>query len=494
MGNTISSPPKPGRDPATNATAGRWGIRRVFEPPLANVNSHTAPSARSAPTPSPPASHHLRKRRPASADPRYLLSWLLPAFLGCFQPKLPLTQPLAPPRIISPRRVSSSRTVSVRDNVLRGDWRSLADAIGVDRNSTEGVALANNTLAHVPRPITTRAPVSAPPAPPWPLRAVPTPEQLLYQQRELSMFLHFSMCTFSGCEQNACTSNPPSLFDPSSLNATQWVGTAIAFGAKQICLTARHSGGFALWPSKHTNYSVARSPWRAGQGDVVAEFVAACRAGGVSPCLYFIADWDCYNANETAAVYLSRQQGMLSELLSNYGTIDRLWLDLYGAGCGGGGAAPLCPADVFPMAWKDVVAHVRQVSPSTMMLPGPDGCENPHEAGIGVYPLVNMINATSAPGQGVGHPEMCGHGHNDDPSFQGDARCTDCLYTPHESDLSIQNPGDNWFWRPGIPHLTAASMWNNYLWTVNSHQLQNWDHKYERFPPKRCRANQRHEL
>ena len=171
-------------------------------------------------------------------------------------------------------------------------------------------------------------PVAAALAAAVPSHAVPTPAQLLYQQRELSMFLHFSMCTFAGCEQNTCDANPPSLFDPGALDATQWVETAVALGAKQICLTARHSGGFALWPSKHTNYSVKASPWRAGKGDVVAEFVAACRAGGISPCLYFIADWDCHNANESAEVYLGRQQGMLGELLSNYGTIDRLWLDL----------------------------------------------------------------------------------------------------------------------------------------------------------------------
>ena len=147
----------------------------------------------------------------------------------------------------------------------------------------------------------------------------------------------------------------------------------------------------------------------------------------------------------------------------------------YGAGCGQDGKVPLCPPGVFPAAWKAVVAQVRRISPSTMMLPGPDGCENPHEAGIGVYPLVNMINDTRSPGQGTDHPEMCGHGHNDDPSFQGDAHCTGCLYTPHESDLSIQNPGDNWFWRPGLAFLSAAQMWNNYLWTVGrgSHLILN---------------------
>ena len=38
-------------------------------------------------------------------------------------------------------------------------------------------------------------------------------------------------------------------------------------GAKEICLTVTHEGGFALWPSNFTNYSVARSHWRSGGGD-----------------------------------------------------------------------------------------------------------------------------------------------------------------------------------------------------------------------------------
>ena len=57
------------------------------------------------------------------------------------------------------------------------------------------------------------------------------------------------MCTFApkgGCEQDtACRSNPASLFDPSALDTTQWLRTAKALGAKEVCLTAHHTGGFA---------------------------------------------------------------------------------------------------------------------------------------------------------------------------------------------------------------------------------------------------------
>jgi len=121
---------------------------------------------------------------------------------------------------------------------------------------------------------------------------VPTPEQLQYQGMQVSMFIHFSMCTFApngGCEQDtACRTNPPSLFNPTNLNTTQWMETAKALGAKEVCLTAHHTGGFALFQSNVTSYGVRQSPWRGGHGDVVKEFTDSCREYGISPCLYFI--------------------------------------------------------------------------------------------------------------------------------------------------------------------------------------------------------------
>lgn len=97
------------------------------------------------------------------------------------------------------------------------------------------------------------------------------------------------MCTYTGCQWNTAVS-PATDFAPPDAgpNIAQWMETVKAMGASQICLTVRHVGGFTLWPSATTNYSVAASSWRSGKGDVVAEFVAAARAAGVSPCFYVI--------------------------------------------------------------------------------------------------------------------------------------------------------------------------------------------------------------
>ena len=195
---------------------------------------------------------------------------------------------------------------------------------------------------------------------------VPTDIQTAYQEREVSQFMHFSMCTYAGCEQDtACQTNKPELFNPVDLDTDQWIATAKALGAKQICLTAHHTGGFALWQTKLTNYSVAQSKWRGGKGDVVAEFTASCKKAGISPCFYFINDWDCFESHDDPATYLRIQLSMLTELLTKYGQIDRLWFDFYGNGCQNG----WCPGGLFPNAWANVTAHVRKISPMTMMLP-----------------------------------------------------------------------------------------------------------------------------
>ena len=77
---------------------------------------------------------------------------------------------------------------------------------------------------------------------------------------------------------------PASSFNPVGLDTNNWMEAALQLGASQVCLTVRHVDGFALWPTRANNYSVAASPWRAGKGDVVKDFVASARQFGISPC------------------------------------------------------------------------------------------------------------------------------------------------------------------------------------------------------------------
>src|SRR6476619_2268313 len=112
-----------------------------------------------------------------------------------------------------------------------------------------------------------------------PGRPIPSAAQLAWQRDELALFLHFGVNTFTDREWGEGWERP-ALFLPTSLDARQWSRTAKAAGARALILTAKHHDGFCLWPTSTTRHSVASSDWRGGTGDVVREFIDACRADG----------------------------------------------------------------------------------------------------------------------------------------------------------------------------------------------------------------------
>src|SRR6476659_6931975 len=151
-------------------------------------------------------------------------------------------------------------------------------------------------------------------------RARPSPAQLAWQRDELALFLHFGVNTFTDREWGDGREDP-GVFAPSALDARQWARSAKNAGFRTMILTAKHHDGFCLWPSATTTHSVVLSPWRGGQGDVVREFVDACRAEGLNPGLY-CSPWDRNApAYGDSARYNAMYQAQLTELLTNYGTI-----------------------------------------------------------------------------------------------------------------------------------------------------------------------------
>ena len=155
------------------------------------------------------------------------------------------------------------------------------------------------------------------PTPPLPVRPLPTFSQIKWQERELIMFLHFGVNTFTDSEWGNGKENP-SIFNPVGLNANQWVTVASAAGISLMILTAKHHDGFCLWPSKYTDHSVISSPWKNGHGDVVQEFVSAVQAhGGIDAGLY-LSPWDRHDGRyghdlQYNEYYLAQLQELLNK-------------------------------------------------------------------------------------------------------------------------------------------------------------------------------------
>ena len=112
------------------------------------------------------------------------------------------------------------------------------------------------------------------------------------------------------------------------VDTDQWVRAIKSMGATQLCFTAHHSGGFAMWPSKYKTYTVANSPYgrRVPGADIVRDFVASCRKYDISPCLYIAPEVDCDMAMRNESGYFEGLRGMLTELLTNYGEIDPFYV------------------------------------------------------------------------------------------------------------------------------------------------------------------------
>ena len=125
-------------------------------------------------------------------------------------------------------------------------------------------------------------------------------------------------------------------------DAGRWADLFVEAGAKYAVLTARHSMGFALWNTSVDDRSIVKmSPY--GK-DLVAAWCEALRERGLKVGLYFChRDWGDEDFRkemgpgakhideaERAAAwdrYLRRRDEKITELLSNYGKIDLLWLD-----------------------------------------------------------------------------------------------------------------------------------------------------------------------
>jgi alpha-L-fucosidase len=261
-------------------------------------------------------------------------------------------------------------------------------------------------------------------------RPVPSKAQLAWQRDELALFLHFGVNTFTDREWGDGKEDP-AIFNPSGLDARQWARSARAAGFRAMILTAKHHDGFCLWPTRTTQHSVATSPFRGGKGDVVREFVDACRAEGLRAGLY-CSPWDrSHAAYGDSPKYNDVFCEQITELLTNYGTIHEVWFD------GANGEGPNGKKQVydFPRFW----GLVKRLQPQSVIFSdaGPDVRWIGNENGVAGETNWSTVDPSIVTVPGLSGREVMRS------LTQGDR--DGAVWRAGETDVSIR-PG--WFYHP----------------------------------------------
>ncbi len=281
-------------------------------------------------------------------------------------------------------------------------------------------------------------------APPAPLMPVPTEQQMAWHVMELNAFIHFTTNTFTGLEWGM-GSEKESVFNPTQIDAEQWVRVLKQAGFKQVILTCKHHDGFCLWPSKYTEHSVKNSPYKNGKGDVVKEVSDACKKLGVKFGVY-LSPWDRNHADYGKPAYIEYYRNQLKELFTNYGAVGEMWFDGANGGDGYYGGAnetrKINSATYYD--WPNTLSLVRSMQPKVLFFSdaGPDLRWVGNERGLAGVTNWNTIN--------------------NDTLFAGKPRIEKLLNTgsedgnkwiPAEVDVSIR-PG--WFYHANEDSLVKS--------------------------------------
>ncbi|KAH8760563.1 alpha-L-fucosidase [Diaporthe sp. PMI_573] len=292
--------------------------------------------------------------------------------------------------------------------------------------------------------------------------ALPTQEQLDFQDREFGMLIHFEVATYlsiDGCNGVPGLVPSPSLFDPTLLNTDQWMDTITATGAKYATLVAKHNCGFTTWPSavsfetrdnttSRYNYTVADSP--ISGTDVVQQFSKSAEKYGLGHGFYYStvvnnflnvqnslvnATWSPGEIRITNETYDEIVIDQLTELWTNYGTLTELWFD------GGYSASQMTKIEEL----------LQQLQPQACIF---NSCDI---AGTCISAnAIRWIGTESGlPNQEIWSTGVTNDGG--DPSSE--------YFAPAECDTTLQT-GDRWFWGEDQPLRSIDEMIDVYHQTV----------------------------
>lgn len=217
----------------------------------------------------------------------------------------------------------------------------------------------------------------------------------------MGTFIHFAPNVYYDKQGDQGGISDPKIFNPYRLDANQWVDVAESMGSRYIIFTAKHVGGFCLWPTSTTKYYIANTPYKNGKGDIVGELADACRKRHMRFGVYVSPRDDHHRAGLSGIVrsgnpddqrkYDTIYTRQLTELLTHYGRMVEIWFD-------GSARAEL------------VAPIVHRYQPDAMIFNTAAGtiCWVGNEQGVAPYPLWNGVakqQHLSGKASGAGEPD-----------------------------------------------------------------------------------------
>lgn len=279
---------------------------------------------------------------------------------------------------------------------------------------------------------------------------LPTKEQVEWADCEIGAIIHFDINVYEPEYQwrGQWDYNPdPKIFNPTQLNTDQWVKSVKDMGGEYAVLVVKHCTGFCLWPTGAHDYSIKSSPWKNGQGDILAEFIKSCKKYNVRPGVYYSAAANGYkkvdnpglvrgNDPEEQKEYNAMVEDQLTEIYSNYGKFFEIWFD---GGC-------LSPEKGGP----DIVTLLHKFQPQAVVFQGPEGTNSlirwvGNERGVAPYPCWSTTHTTTSSGGDEEIDRL--HGNPNGP-----------LWCPGEADFPIRHGGwqGGWFYhKDNTKHLMS---------------------------------------
>ncbi|HEY9154414.1 MAG TPA: alpha-L-fucosidase [Opitutaceae bacterium] len=317
-------------------------------------------------------------------------------------------------------------------------------------------------------------------------KVLPRANQSAWMRLERTFFLHFGPNTFRGVEWGNGKEDP-AIFNPTALDANQWVSAIKNAGGKLMILVSKHHDGFCLWPTRYTPHSVAASPWLDGKGDVVRAATEAAHAQGVKIGIY-LSPADLYqlrtNPVNPAGYYGNGSRAVpstiptdpqhfqddpkmgrtpapgigsfvytvddynryflnqLYELLTEYGPISVVWFD-------GANPDPSVHQQYDYAAWYDMI---RRLQPEAVIsVKGPDVRWVGNEGGIGRMTEWSVIPLQQPPDRNT-WPDL----QNEDLGSRAKLKAGSYLWWyPAEVNTPILY---GWFWSADKPTKSAADL------------------------------------